>query len=242
MNGSAQDAKRLVASIINGITLAPPEMRERCEFLVCPPALHIYAIRHAAQGHDNLLRFGAQDCSAHENGAYTGDISAAMLKDAGCQYVIAGHSERRHGYGESDEAVYRKIEQIHKYEMAAILCIGETEEQRDDGQQDEVVLRQLRASLPAGANAINTVIAYEPVWAIGTGKVASIAEIAHMHNIIRGCLKETLEDGANMRILYGGSVKPDNAAEILRTANVDGALIGGASLKADSFLGIAGSI
>lgn len=240
MNGTLAEAKAL-ASVLRDLAHADSALSQACDFVICPPFVHLCAVEEILQGSQAII-LGAQDCSGSDNGAFTGDISAAMLKDIGVQFVIAGHSERRQGHGESDLWVHQKVKKIHQYEMAAILCIGETEEQREDGQEDDVVLRQLAASLPVTANAFNTVIAYEPVWAIGTGKTASVAEIAHMHGIIRARLKETLEDGANMRILYGGSVKPDNALEILGVPDVDGALIGGASLKADDFLKIARAV
>lgn len=237
MNGTLQDAKGLIADIINGIHL-DIELLNKYEFLVCPPYIYMPTIRHAVFNH-GYLSFGSQDCSQFENGAYTGDISASMLKDSECQYVICGHSERREIHKESDAVVQAKARRIIENNMKAIICVGETDTQREFGQEIEAVTSQVEKCLPEGANAENIVIAYEPVWAIGTGKVPSLQDIYKMHEAIQQKLKEKLADGANIRILYGGSVKPENAGDILNMHNVHGALIGGASLKAESFLGIA---
>lgn len=237
MNGTVQDSKALIADILNTI-YEHEDVLERCEFAVCPSFLHIGAVRHATAT-TNFVAFGGQDCSAHDNGAHTGDISAAMLKDAKCDYVILGHSERRHGLGETDEMVAAKAAKAHEHGLITIICVGETDEQREQGQELAVVERQLKASVPSSSTAQNTVIAYEPVWAIGTGKTATPEDVKTMHAFIREKLKEQLEIGADVRILYGGSMKPENAADLLATENVDGGLIGGASLKADSFIGIA---
>jgi triosephosphate isomerase len=188
------------------------------------------------------LRVGGQDCSTHDTGAFTGDIAAPMLKDVGCSAVILGHSERRQHHAESDQTVATKAVQAHQAGLMTIICVGETEAQRLAGQEKTVVKQQLDGSIPAGATASNTVIAYEPVWAIGTGKTATPADVADMHAFIRGILVEKMTDGAGVRILYGGSVKPDNAAELLAIRDVDGALIGGASLKADQYLAIAKAV
>ena len=237
MNGTRDDAKRLIADIVNGIHVKP-ELLERCEFLVFPPYLYIGAIRHSLTG-ITTVAFGAQDCSSYDNGAYTGDISAAMLKEGRCSHVILGHSERRQHHEETNEEVAQKAQKAHQEGLITIICVGETEGQREKGQQDSIVAAQLKASLPASATAENTIIAYEPVWAIGTGKTATPADVKAMHGFIRKKLKEQVENGGNMRILYGGSMKPENAGELLATENVDGGLIGGASLKADQFLAIA---
>lgn len=240
MNCSLDDAKGLIADIINGIH-QQDYLREGCEFLVCPPYIYLPTIRHAALNH-GLLSFGAQDCSAEDNGAFTGDISASMLRGSECQYVICGHSERREYHKENDALVKAKAQKIVDNNMIAIICVGESETQREFGQALQTVLAQVEKCLPDGATAKNIVIAYEPVWAIGTGKTASNEDIAEMHNAIREKLKEKLAEGANIRILYGGSVKPENAGDILNIQNVDGALIGGASLQAESFLGIAQAV
>ncbi|MFP4312985.1 MAG: triose-phosphate isomerase [Alphaproteobacteria bacterium] len=240
MNCSLDEAKGLIADIINGIH-QNTALKETCEFLVCPPFIYLPTIRHASLNHD-LLSFGAQDCSHQDNGAYTGDISASMLSESECQYVICGHSERREYHKESDAIVKAKAQKIIDHKMSAIICVGESETQREFGHEIKTVLGQVEACLPEGATAANVVIAYEPIWAIGTGKTASNEDILEMHGAIREKLKEMLADGANIRILYGGSVKPNNAGDILNLDNVDGALIGGASLKAEDYLGIAQAI
>lgn len=237
MNCSLDEARALIADILEGIGARASALRG-CEFLVCPPYVYLPIVRDAAQGRESLAGLGAQDCSDQENGAFTGDVSAAMLRDCGCGYVIVGHSERRQYHKEDNALVRAKAQKVLENGMRAIICVGESESQRDFGQALGVVLGQLEKSLPQGADGGNTVIAYEPVWAIGTGKVATAADIQEMHSAIRQKLKEKLADGANIRILYGGSVKPENAGEILNIPNVDGALIGGASLQAHSFLGI----
>jgi triosephosphate isomerase len=186
------------------------------------------------------LNLGAQDCSAVDGGAYTGDISAPMLKDAGASYVIVGHSERRAGHGESDAAVRAKAEAARRAGLTAILCVGETRAEREAGDEVAAVSGQLRGSLPPGAAPADLVIAYEPVWAIGTGLTPTAGDVAEMHGAIRALLGEIYgEAGGKMRILYGGSVKPGNARELLGLLNVDGALVGGASLKAADFMAIA---
>ena len=208
------------------------------ELLVCPPATLIAQAAWRIKGGE--LSLGAQDCSAEPSGAFTGDISAAMLKDAGAAYVIVGHSERRALHHETDGLVRAKAEAALKAGLTPIVCVGETQAEREAGQQAVVVLRQLRGSLPAEATSETVVVAYEPVWAIGTGLTATPKDIAAVHNGIRALLVDMY--GARcgkIRLLYGGSVKPGNCSEILPLDNVDGALIGGASLKATEFLAIA---
>ena len=208
------------------------------EVAVCPPATLLSRAAKVLEG--GAVRPGAQDCHAAESGAYTGDIAAPMLKDAGATYVIVGHSERRQYHGETDAAVKAKAEAALKAGLTAILCVGETRAEREAGRAVEVVNRQLRGSLPAKATPADLAIAYEPVWAIGTGLTPTPADVAQMHGAIRALLREIYgEAGAKMRILYGGSVKPANARELLDLPNVDGALVGGASLKATDFLAIA---
>ncbi len=211
----------------------------RCDLVICPPATLLTALADIVA--DGPLRLGAQDCHRLASGAHTGDISAAMLADAGCRYVIVGHSERRTLHGETDDAVRAKAEAAHAAGLVAIVCLGETEAQRAGGETLAVVDRQFRASLPAAAAAANTVVAYEPVWAIGTGKVPTNAEIAAVHAQLRTLARSRVGDGERLRLLYGGSVKPGNAAEILAIANVNGALVGGASLEAGDFWAIARS-
>lgn len=207
---------------------------EVVDWLICPPIPYMADIA-------NTLR-GAQDCSASEFGAYTGEISAKMLDEIGCDFCIVGHSERRTMHGEMDETVKAKATQALNNNIAAIICVGETLEQRESGDEFKVVETQIRQSLPEGATAGNVVIAYEPVWAIGTGKAATSDDVLSMHKMIRELLKSILADGAQMRILYGGSVKPSNAGELLNLDNVDGALIGGASLKPDDFIAIGNAV
>jgi triosephosphate isomerase (TIM) len=235
MNGSTDSARALVAGIINALAREP--VSERCEVLVCPPVLHIPAVRHAIYGFP-ALAFGAQDCSAFENG----DVSAAMIKDSGCSYVILGHSERRTLMGETSETVARKAARALEADLKPIICVGETEGQRESGAQNDVVRAQIEASLPALGAFDEIVLAYEPVWAIGTGKTATPDDIEEMHGVIRALLKERAPSQAKARILYGGSVKPDNATAILACANVDGALVGGASLKPEDFVAIARAV
>jgi triosephosphate isomerase len=209
------------------------------DLAICPPFTLIQAVVAAVAG--SGIAVGGQDCHAEPNGAHTGDISAAMLADLGCRYVIVGHSERRADHRESDAAVAAKAKAAIGAGLTAILCIGETEQERDGGQTLAVVKSQLQGSLPGGATAENTVIAYEPVWAIGTGRTPTTPEVAEVHGRIRALLAERLGRTAaeRMRVLYGGSVKPGNARELLALADVDGGLIGGASLKADDFWAIA---
>ena len=185
------------------------------------------------------MALGAQDCHPAPSGAYTGDVSAPMLADLGCRYVILGHSERRAGHGESDALVRAKAEAALAAGLVAIVCLGETEAERDRGEAFAVVARQLAGSLPDRASGANMVVAYEPVWAIGSGRTPTGADIAALHGHLRAELAKRFADAAGFRLLYGGSVKPGNAREILATAEVDGALVGGASLKAEDFLAIA---
>ncbi len=207
---------------------------ETVDWLICPPTPYIVNIA-------NTLR-GGQDCSTSEEGAFTGEISAKMLDDIGCDFCIVGHSERRTMHGETNETVKAKAEQLLNNDIAAIVCVGETLDEREQGIEFKVVEKQIRESLPSGATSSNTVIAYEPVWAIGTGKAATSDDVLKMHGMIRSLLETILADGVEMRILYGGSVKPSNAAELLNLDNVDGALIGGASLQVDDFVAIGNAV
>ena len=205
------------------------------EVMICPPATLLARAKETLAGSDIAL--GAQDCHPLKSGVHTGDISAEMLVDSGAKAVIVGHSERRIDHAETDALVAAKAEAAHRAGLTAIVCVGETESERRDGLTLEVVGRQLGASLPQGASPANTVIAYEPVWAIGTGLTPTPDDVAALHGFIRERLAASLggQAGAQVRILYGGSVKPANAAELLSVANVDGALVGGASLKAEDF-------
>jgi len=238
MNGSATGAVALVQGIAS-LMANEKNITERADFLVCPAFLHLSPVRNMIEHQHYDILLGAQDCSVHDFGAYTGDIAPAMLADSGCQYVIVGHSERRENHEETDTLVCAKAKAAHESGLKAIICVGETLDQRESGQAFDVIGAQIKASVPEGASAQNTVIAYEPVWAIGSGKAATPEDIAAMHDFIREKMKEKLADYQDIRILYGGSVKPENASEIFKIKNVDGALIGGASLKAESFVGIA---
>lgn len=205
-----------------------------CEMLLCPPATLIARMAEAVRG--SALMIGGQDCHPKASGAHTGDISAAMLADAGASHVILGHSERRTDHGETDALVKAKAEAALASGLVAIVCIGETEAQRDAGQTLAVIGTQLDGSIPAGATAANLVVAYEPVWAIGTGRTPTLAEIAEVHAFLRDRLRGLIgNEAAGVRLLYGGSVKPSNATEIFAVPHVDGALVGGASLKAADF-------
>ncbi|MBO9518918.1 MAG: triose-phosphate isomerase [Porphyrobacter sp.] len=208
----------------------------KAEVAIAPP----FTLIHASRKEASLIGIGAQDCHAADGGAHTGDISAAMLKDSGAGFVIVGHSERRADHGETDAVVKAKADAALAAGLSVIVCVGETEAQRDSGEAEGVVATQLDGSLPRGEGVAERVtVAYEPVWAIGTGRTPTLQDIAAMHRSIRVRLGEIYgEAGSQVRILYGGSVKPENATEILATEEVGGALVGGASLTAESFVGI----
>ena len=236
MNGLSADGIALaddLAARLKAAGAAPFDM------LVCPPFTLIAAVGVAIAGTGLLL--GAQDCHAAASGAHTGDISAPMLADAGCGFILVGHSERRADHGESDGTVHGKAIAVHGAGLGAVICVGETEAERDAGQAEAVVRRQLAGSVPDGATAANTVIAYEPVWAIGTGRTPTAGDVQAIHAVIRAEAASIMgaDAAAAVRLLYGGSVKPENAAELLSLPDVDGGLIGGASLKADDFWAIA---
>jgi triosephosphate isomerase (TIM) len=215
-----------------------PALRARVDMLIAPPATLLFTAAAVALG--TGIAIGAQDCHAGAPGAHTGDLSASQLFDAGARAIIVGHSERRANHDETDADVKAKAEAVIAQGMVAIICVGETRAQREAGKALGVVGKQVRGSVPSGASADQVVIAYEPVWAIGTGLTPTLADIAEIHADIRKTLARLLgkEVAARMRILYGGSVKPANAKEILGLADVDGALVGGASLKAVDFMGI----
>ena len=211
----------------------------KADLLVCPPATLIATFTAKLAGSRGVA-IGGQDCHPKASGAHTGDISAEMLADAGASAVIVGHSERRADHGESDTLVRQKAEAAWRAGLTAIVCIGETQSQRDAGQTLDICRGQLQGSLPDGARADNLVVAYEPVWAIGTGLTPTAKDVEQIHRFIRETLDGRFNgEGARMRILYGGSVKPSNARELMGVANVNGALVGGASLKAADFLAIA---
>ena len=210
----------------------------KADLLVCPPATLIAAFAEKAKGKG--LAVGAQDCHQNASGAHTGDLSAEMLKDAGAAAIIVGHSERRADHGESDVLVRQKAEAAWRAGVVAIVCIAETRAQRDAGQTLDICGKQLKGSLPDGATSANLVVAYEPVWAIGTGLTPTTDDVEEVHRFIRAQLTGRFKaEGGKMRILYGGSVKPSNAKELMAVANVNGALVGGASLQASDFLAIA---
>jgi triosephosphate isomerase (TIM) len=211
----------------------------KVDLLVCPPATLIAAFAEKARG-SKALAIGAQDCHPRASGANTGDISAEMLGDAGASAIIVGHSERRADHGESDILVRQKAEAVWRAGLTAIVCVGETQAQRDAGQTLDICHGQLNLSLPDQATAGNLVVAYEPVWAIGTGLTPTVGDVEQIHQFIRDFLIARFKgEGSRIRILYGGSVKPSNATELMAVANVNGALVGGASLKAADFLAIA---
>jgi triosephosphate isomerase len=221
---------RLLAAMLKDVKL-------KADVMVCPPAIILRRVKSVLKG--TRIKVGGQDCHWNPSGAHTGDVSAEMLKEAGCSAVIVGHSERRTHHGETDEMVQKKAKGAQRAGLTAIICIGETLEERKGGQTLDVVTRQLKASLPEGSTSANTVIAYEPVWAIGTGLTPTTAEVAEVHALIRKELGQLMAgEGAGVRILYGGSVKASNAAELMGQPHVNGALVGGASLKASDFLGI----
>jgi triosephosphate isomerase (TIM) len=216
-----------------------PALAAKADLLICPPATLVSAFAAKAQA-STALAVGAQDCHPKPSGAHTGDISAEMLADAGAKAIIVGHSERRADHGESDALVRQKAEAVWRAGLVAIVCIGETQAHRDAGQTLHICGTQLTHSLPDASKAHNLVVAYEPVWAIGTGLTPTPKDVEQVHAFIRKSLSDRFgAEGTRVRILYGGSVKPSNAAELMGVANVNGALVGGASLKAADFLAIA---
>lgn len=236
MNGLRESASAL-AEALAGLARSRPV--PGCELLVCPPAHLLLPVGARLEG--TGIRLGAQDCHTAESGAHTGDISAPMLRDVGCGYVIVGHSERRSDHGEGDAEVRAKARAALAAGVRPIVCVGETETQREAGDALAVIEGQVRGSLPDVTTGDDLVLAYEPVWAIGTGRTATPGDVAEAHGHIRALLRDVLGSGpgAAVRLLYGGSVKPDNAGELLAVSDVNGALVGGASLKADDFWAIA---
>ena len=231
MNGTKKyltEVKKLVTAL--------GKNKAKCDVMICPPAT---LLSRMADLKPKGVALGGQDCHANVNGAHTGDVSAEMLKDAGAKAVIVGHSERRADHAETDKQVRAKVETAQRAGLTAIMCIGESLKQRNAGETLKVVQAQLRGSLPSGCTAKNTIIAYEPVWAIGSGLTPTVEQVEEVHTALRKALVRRFGDeGAKMRILYGGSVKPANAEELMAVANVDGALVGGASLTAKDFGGI----
>jgi triosephosphate isomerase (TIM) len=236
MNGtmaSLDEVERLMELLAEG--------QVGCDVMICPPATLIAPMARLVAS--SAIRLGGQDCHSQAKGAHTGDISAEMLCDAGCSGVIVGHSERRADHGETDDLVRHKAAAAHRAGLSAIICIGETLEEREAGRTLDIVAGQLDGSLPPSARAEDTILAYEPVWAIGTGLTPSLDQVAEVHGAIRSRLRDRLgaAEGDAVAILYGGSVKPDNARDLMSVRNVDGALVGGASLKAADFMGIIGA-
>jgi triosephosphate isomerase (TIM) len=231
MNGS----RLAIAELLSALKVAAPWS---AEVAVCVPTPYLADVALSLQS-DGTMAWGAQDCSAHESGAYTGEVSAAMLVEFGCRYVIVGHSERRALHAESDQAVADKAKTALAHRLTPIVCVGETLDERDAGLGEEVVKRQLSAVIHALGHCIaQVVVAYEPVWAIGTGKTASPDEAQAVHAVLRAQLRAATAHAESVKILYGGSVKADNAASLFSRADIDGGLIGGASLKASDFAAI----
>ncbi len=238
MNGLRETAMPLAGELATKMNAAAPAS---FDMLVCPPATMIDAVADVAYETD--LAVGGQDCHMAESGAHTGDISAQMLKDLGCSYAIVGHSERRADHGEMDDVVRAKAEAAQAAGLIAIVCVGETEAERDKGITIDVVAAQIAGSVPPASTSENTVVAYEPVWAIGTGRTPTSDEVQEVHAMMRDKIAELLgaDEADKIRLLYGGSVKPSNAVELMGLADVDGALVGGASLSHDDFWAIAES-
>src|SRR5438093_3025412 len=235
-NGSLAANEALLAALAQGLAVKPS-----CDVAVCVPAPYLAQVQALKAGSPSLsaVELGAQDVSAQAFGAYTGEVSAAMLKELGCRYALVGHSERRQYHGETDALVADKARAALAVGITPIVCIGETLAEREAGRTEEVVKRQLAAVIHTNGHCISEiVVAYEPVWAIGTGKTASPEEAQAVHAVLRAQLKAATEHAADMRILYGGSVKADNAAQLFGQADIDGGLIGGASLKAADFAAI----
>ncbi len=236
MNGTRAEAK----AFIDKLRLLDPRPRPGRQLLICPPATLIaeMAVQLATLG----VATGGQNCHPGVNGAFTGDVSAGMLRDAGSSYVIVGHSERRAMHGETDQLVHVKALAARRHDLIPIICVGETLAEREDGHAETVVRKQVRDSVPDGIEGNALVVAYEPVWAIGTGRAATLDDIGAMHHVIREAMSGKSDDAECGLILYGGSVKPENAAGILAVDGVDGALIGGASLAAADFMAIADAV
>jgi len=230
MNGLATESSVELKALVGKMQAADTGA---CDVLICPPATLVFQMAELAKG--SHVQIGGQDCHFAEKGAHTGDTSAVMLKDAGATYAIVGHSERRTDHGETSETVKAKAEAAISAGLIAIVCVGETLMQRQNGETLDVITDQVKNSLPAGATAANTVIAYEPVWAIGTGKTPTPADVAEVHAHMRKDLQNLMPGADGVRLLYGGSVKGSNAAELMALENVNGALVGGASLKAEDF-------
>ncbi len=236
MNKDLTESQNLLSKIVSELG----NEKLNCEVIICPPFTSLSEAAGLIKG--SAVKLGAQNMHFEENGAFTGEISAAMLKSVGCEFVIAGHSERRALFGETDQLVNKKIKKILSSGLKPIFCVGETLEERESGVMKDVIKRQVTEGLKdITANQLaNIILAYEPVWAIGTGKTATPGQAEEVHAFIRGLIEENYSSDAaeNLTIQYGGSVKPDNAADLLSQQDIDGALVGGACLKSDSFIGI----
>lgn len=231
MNGTRTEAVELASGLVDQTAAYGPLP---CEILVCPPAHLLLPVLDVVK--DTNVMLGGQDCHAEPTGAHTGDVSAEMLVDVGCSFVIVGHSERRTNHKETDRMVCEKATAAHRAGLIPVICVGETETQRNAGEALHTVRRQIADSLPDGVSGSNTVVAYEPVWAIGTGRTPTSQEIAEVHAAMKDQLVERFRSESDgLRLLYGGSVNPGNAQEIMSIVNVDGGLIGGASLKVETF-------
>ena len=233
MNNLRKDAAALAQAMVD---YCGKEGDPGADLLICPPATLLQTVGEIAKG--SPVAVGAQDCRPGDFGAHTGDINAMMLADLGCSHVIVGHSERRADHGETSALVQSKAAAAHGQGLIAIICVGETLAERDGGETLAVIGDQIAGSVPQGATAANSVIAYEPVWAIGTGRTPTLEQIAEVHDHMRALLADHAADAEAVRLLYGGSVNPGNAKEILSIGNVNGGLVGGASLKADDFWAI----
>ena len=236
MNNDLKETEKLIVELKNLLQNEKPN----CDIIVCPPFTSLTDASKLLNG--TSIRLGAQNMYFEESGAFTGEISASMLKSAGCEYVILGHSERRHIFGETDEVINKKIKTALAAGLKPIFCVGELLEERENGTTNDVVKRQILKGLEgvSASDMKNIIVAYEPVWAIGTGKTASPAQAQEVHEFIRDLIEinYSLEIANDLAIQYGGSVKPDNAKELISQKDIDGALVGGACLKADSFMGI----
>jgi triosephosphate isomerase len=236
MNNDLKESEKLIVELKNLLQNEKPN----CDVIVCPPFTSLSEASKLAKG--TMIKLGAQNMHFEDNGAFTGEVSAAMLKSVGCEFVILGHSERRHIFGETDEVINKKIKKALAAGLKPIFCIGELLEERENGTTNDVVKRQVLKGLDgiSAEDMKNIIVAYEPVWAIGTGKTASPVQAQEVHEFIRDLIEidYSLEVANDLVIQYGGSVKPDNAKELLSQKDIDGALVGGACLKADSFLGI----
>lgn len=236
MNNNLEESEKL----INGLKNLLQNENPNCDVIICPPFISLAEASNLIK--DSVIKLGAQNMYFEENGAYTGEISASMLKSTGCEYVILGHSERRTIFGESDEVINKKIKKALSAGLKPIFCVGELLEQRENGTTNSVIKNQIIKGLEgiSAEDMKNVIVAYEPVWAIGTGKTATPVQAEEVHKFIRSLIKTNFSDEVadNLVIQYGGSVKPDNAKELLSQKDIDGALVGGACLKADSFMGI----